>query len=210
MPLDPHESEPDVLASDAEREHIVAQLNDAVGQGRLTLTEYSDRSAGVYASRKRSELAQFVADLPTVAPSSASQLASTQPRNLSMSNVGSGRPTQTIPIGSVKRHGNWQVGVETDIDVFIGSIKLDLRDAQLESSRVTINARASIGSIKVVVPEGLRLVVDGITLLGSRTVAENNLPSHVNAPTVHLRLDTGIGSVKVYVHPEGKRKRRYF
>jgi hypothetical protein len=35
--------EPPILASDAEREHSIVLLRDAVTSGRLTLEEFSDR-----------------------------------------------------------------------------------------------------------------------------------------------------------------------
>ena len=53
-----------VLASDAEREAVVARLHTAVGEGRLTAAEVGDRVAAVCAARYRSELAGPVADLP--------------------------------------------------------------------------------------------------------------------------------------------------
>jgi hypothetical protein len=55
-------------ASDADREHVVAILRDQVGTGRLTLEEFSERSATAYQSSTISELDALTRDLPRPAP----------------------------------------------------------------------------------------------------------------------------------------------
>jgi Domain of unknown function (DUF1707) len=56
--------EPDVRASDAERERTVRQLRDNQLAGRLTVEELDERSEQAYAARTRGELAALTADLP--------------------------------------------------------------------------------------------------------------------------------------------------
>ncbi|CAM3464791.1 DUF1707 SHOCT-like domain-containing protein [Stackebrandtia soli] len=183
-------------ASDEERERIVSLLNTAVSEGRLTLAEFSERSGAVYSSRTRADLQELVEDLP-VAP------------NVTTSAPGSeSERTEHVPIGAIKRSGRWRLPARSTLGVSIGPIKLDLRDAELDAADVTINASTAIGTIKVVVPDNVRLIVDGNSSLGTRTIAENQLPAHIPAPTIRLRLDTSIGTVKVYVD-DGKR-RYYF
>ena len=53
-----------ILASDAERERCVALLRDAVGEGRLTLDEFSERVGLAHAARTDQELAHLARDLP--------------------------------------------------------------------------------------------------------------------------------------------------
>src|ERR1035438_1930436 len=55
---------PVIRASDGEREAVVARLNDAVGEGRLTLQEFSERLDRAYAARTRGKLARLVTGLP--------------------------------------------------------------------------------------------------------------------------------------------------
>lgn len=54
----------DVRASDAERDAVVARINQAVGEGRLTLDEFSDRLELAYAARTRGDLDPLLRDLP--------------------------------------------------------------------------------------------------------------------------------------------------
>jgi DUF1707 SHOCT-like domain len=57
-----------IRVSDAEREAIVARLNAATAEGRLTLEEFSDRARRAYESRTWGELARLVDDLPAPQP----------------------------------------------------------------------------------------------------------------------------------------------
>lgn len=53
-----------VLASDHERDEATARISHAVGEGRLTLAEGTERIEAALASRHRHQLARLVADLP--------------------------------------------------------------------------------------------------------------------------------------------------
>jgi len=58
-------------ASDTDREHVVATMREQVGSGRLTLDEFSERSARAYQSRTIGELDTLISDLPRLTPTSA-------------------------------------------------------------------------------------------------------------------------------------------
>ena len=57
-----------ILASDAEREHSIVLLRDAVTSGRLTLEEFSERVGQAQVARTDRDLAALTVDLPSVAP----------------------------------------------------------------------------------------------------------------------------------------------
>jgi uncharacterized protein DUF1707 len=61
------EPSPRLRASDADRERVVFTLQTAVSEGRLTLEEFDQRVASVYAAKTHGELAAATSDLP-VAP----------------------------------------------------------------------------------------------------------------------------------------------
>ncbi|SEP53330.1 DUF1707 SHOCT-like domain-containing protein [Amycolatopsis saalfeldensis] len=65
-------TDPGLRASDADRERVVSLLHAQVGEGRLTLEEFSERSAAAYAARTVGELVTLTRDLPVlVSPSPA-------------------------------------------------------------------------------------------------------------------------------------------
>ncbi|RBM17435.1 DUF1707 domain-containing protein [Prauserella sp. PE36] len=55
-------------ASDADRDRVVTTLRRHVGDGRLTLDEFSDRAASVYRARTLGEVEELLRDLPTLDP----------------------------------------------------------------------------------------------------------------------------------------------
>ncbi len=69
-----------LLASDAERSLVVARLQDAAEEGRLTLSDFSQRASLAYGARTWSELDKLVCDLPTPRAVGSAALRSTRSR----------------------------------------------------------------------------------------------------------------------------------
>jgi hypothetical protein len=59
---------PDLRASDAEREAVVARLREHGAAGRLDVDELEERIGAAYAARTHGELARLFDDLPNVRP----------------------------------------------------------------------------------------------------------------------------------------------
>jgi Domain of unknown function (DUF1707) len=55
---------PDLRASDADREHTVEVLQEGFAQGRLTADEFQERMDAAYAAKTLAQLAPLTADLP--------------------------------------------------------------------------------------------------------------------------------------------------
>jgi hypothetical protein len=174
------------------RQAVADRLHAAVAEGHLSLEEFSDRIGAAYAATTPGELVSLLADLPP--PAGPERSAGAAPVG-----VGPAGPVlQRTPVGAIKRGGRWRLDEDTELRTVLGTVKLDLYGAQLGRSEVTLSVRTLVGTIKVWVPPGLRVVVDGHSTIGSRHVQENHLPPDVPAPTLRLRLDTVVGSVKVY------------
>lgn len=62
-------SERDIRIGDAEREHALELLGTHLGEGRLTVDEFGERSARVATARTRGDLYSLFADLPAPRPS---------------------------------------------------------------------------------------------------------------------------------------------
>ena len=179
-------TEPAIRASNREREAVIARLNAAVGEGRLDIEEFSERVELAYASRTRQELEPLTADLPATTDRTVVAAAP------------AGRPEHLTPIGSVKRSGAWRLERDSQLGVVAGTVKLDLRHAFLAAPDVTLSVSVVLGTIKVTVPEGVRVEVIGTTRLGTRKIEESAGTMAQGAPVLRLRLDTVVGTVKVY------------
>lgn len=174
-------SRPDEMrASDAEREAIVARLNDACGEGRLTLTEFSDRVQEVYEARTRGELQRLVADLP-VTPTAP------------VATTSSGTHWHISPIGGLQRRGGWRMPPRTVTVAVIGGADLDLSEAELDAPQVALTTLSIIGGVRLRVPPGIRVEVSGFTLIGGRSLEIDEAPP--GSPTVRVRHFGIIGGV---------------
>jgi hypothetical protein len=191
------------LASDAEREAIVARLGDAAGEGRLVLDEFSDRVGQAYAARTRGELEQLVRDLPQ--STGSTQTAQSYRPAQSTSNT----QWHISPIGRLRRTGHWRMDEKIASITLIGGMRLDLREAEFSAPEVTLTTISLVGGVRLAVPPGVRVEVTSFSLIGGRRVdVDERLPP--NAPTLHLRVFSLIGGVRVQrtLRRERRRDRR--
>ena len=71
-------------------------------------------------------------------------------------------------LSAVKRQGAWQAVDQIDVFALLGKAHLDFTQAELpDSGMVEIRVMAILGNIKVVVPEGAEVEIEGVPLLGS-------------------------------------------
>jgi hypothetical protein len=61
-------AEPEIRASDAERERVATRLREHAAEGRLDVDELDERLQQAYTARTRSELERLTDDLPAPAP----------------------------------------------------------------------------------------------------------------------------------------------
>ncbi|GAA3280567.1 MULTISPECIES: DUF1707 SHOCT-like domain-containing protein [Dactylosporangium] len=154
---------PDMRISDAERELVVAQLNAAVAEGRLTLAEFEERVDGVLRSRTYGEVEPYVGDLPQSGPVAA-------PEQLEIRNQSS----------SLKRVGRWTVPRRLLISTRAGSVKLDFTDAQFTTQLVEVRLEARSSSIDLVLPRGATADIDSIAPHASSL--KQKVPAAYDAP----------------------------
>lgn len=179
----------DMLASDAEREAVVARLNAACSEGRLTLEEFSERLERSYIARTRGELEPLLRDLPAEGSEPASAPVRTGEQ--------SDRRTEwhVTPLGGLSRRGPWRMRDLTSITL-IGGVDLDLREAQFTAREVTLTKVSVLGGVNLTVPPGVQVVVEGFSILGGRRVEVDEVPDG-DAPTLRVRAFSLIGGIKV-------------
>jgi hypothetical protein len=171
-----------VRASDAEREEVAGRLGRAVGEGRLTLSEFSDRAAAAYAARTRGELEPLVADLPATGTPAG---PAAEPRT----------SWHVSPIGGLVHRGRWRLPTRTVSVSLIGGTVLDLADAEFAAPEVEMVLVSLVGGVSVRVPRGVRVEVDGFGVIGGHSV---DLPAPgPGAPVLRLRCYSLIGGVSV-------------
>jgi hypothetical protein len=173
----------EILASDAEREQSIARLRDACGEGRLSLDEFSDRVNAVLAARTRGQLVPITADLP------GSALPVPERRNAK-------RLTFSL-MSDVKRKGRWNIDGETTAISVMGSCTLDLRRAVVQGREIIINAYAVMGAVKIIVPRGTPVEMEGFAIMGNRDSKVDDDEALPGSPIVRVRGLVVMGAVDV-------------
>lgn len=142
---------PEMRVSDAERNRVVEQLNQAVGEGRLTLAEFEDRIGGVLAARTHADLMPFTADLPaTVAP----QVLELRSR-----------------ASSLKRAGRWVVPRQVVVEARSSSVRLDLTEAVITSPTVEVSLDVRSSAVTLVLPHGASASMQEVEMSSSSAKA---------------------------------------
>lgn len=163
---------PELRISDADRERAIQRLNDAVAEGRLTMTEFEERVAAVLAARTASQLAPHLADLPgrdgaPAAPEYA-ELRST--------------------MSSLKRTGQWRVPRRLAVQSRAGSVLLDFSQATISHPVVEVALEVYAGSTTLILPAGATVDVEQVeTDMIASTVKVKKVPSGAEqAGTPHI------------------------
>lgn len=172
---------PAVRASDGDRDSVVAVLQGAVGDGRLTLQEFSERLDLAYAARTRPALAQVTGDL-----------AGTH-------RVGTGR-RRRVMLGILfdsRRAGSQPLDDEITAIALLGDVVIDLREAEVTSDQVMIRAYALLNDVDIIVPEGAAVELSGVAIVGDNRNTVKPVPAGAGRFVVKVDGHALLGDVQV-------------
>lgn len=182
---------PSLRIGDTQRRAVDSRLQAAVGDGILTLTEYDERSRETWGARTQADLDAVVADLPPAAMTAAAGApAAGVPGRL-------GRPRPRWAVAVLGEHtttGPVAARQRTHALSVLGRTTVDLRRTDLPAV-VHVSATAVLGTTVVLVPVGVRVEANGMSLLGSRE--EHIAGAIAGAPTVRVRSLGVLGSVEI-------------
>ena len=160
---------------DGDRQRVIDALSRHTGEGRLTLDEFAELAGRVYAARTRRDLDEALAGLPDEVdirrPAAAGDLApgpadgDGSPATQGTTPAAPRRRFVAIMGGSGAR-GRWRAPGRITAFAFWGHVKVDLRQAVIDERVVEVTAWAIMGSVEVVVPEGIPVDLDGMVLMG--------------------------------------------
>ena len=181
---------PELRVGDRERRAVDDELMAAVGDGVLTLGEYDERSARLWACRTRRELDVLVADLPSHRPPPARPVSQ------------DGAPPAPHRVVAVMSEESMTAPVLPGQVVsgyaVMGSVVLDLRRDDLPAE-VRVLARAVMGEVDVLVPQDASVHLSGASVMGERKVEVEG----GRGPVVLLDAVAVMGTVKV-THGAGR------
>ena len=178
-------------ASDADRDDAAAVVNNALAEGRLTADEHSERLDAIYSAKTQSELVPLLADLPgrrSVASATATSTELAQPRR-------GGRIVAIL--SGATRKGNWHAEPVMEVFSLLGGVELDFREAVLPGNEVVLRGTTVLGGIEITVPPEMRVVDNGIAILGGREIHGGAGPAGADAPVLRLEGICVLGGVEV-------------
>ncbi len=196
-------------ASDAERDTAAKHLQEAFADGQISMSEFDERSRALYAATYADELPALVEDL---SPVKRPDREASPSHTLVTGEPGGSAFTLSL-MGGSERTGQWLVAPTHTSITLMGGNALDLREARLASRETTIYALSIMGGVDIIVPEDVRVVDDGIGIMGgfgkedhpSCTVSVAQLPA--DAPVVRVRGLALMGGVGITRAARGARVR---
>ena len=167
-------------------------LSVALGDGRITQQEYSERMGAALSARTLGDLSGLTSDLASAAE---------QPVRLD-----GGRVVLGV-FGTEARTGRWVVPPVLTCTAVCGEVVLDVTSALMQTRHVVLYAYAFCGRVRLVVPDGVEVVMDGTTLVGRyRGGTTPVVPDSPDIPVIEVHAVCVAGEVLV----KTPKKRRFF
>lgn len=205
----------DLRVSDAEREHVGRILQSAVGQGMLSLGEFTERMDTALAAKTRAELNIVLVDLPGVRLVGAE--TANRGYNAPQPNSGPQQPQPTVAHGErdvvrgrmsgLSRKGQWHVPATLFVSTKMSSVTLDFTEAVVSTQVVEVIVDDFASSVSLIVPPNATVDMNGLDLVGAS--ANNKVRTGPPVGALHLvvRGRMRFGSVTAK-HPFGTGWRR--
>ena len=190
--MSPRPSPRDLRASDTDRERVVALLGEALADGRLTMDEHAERVQRAFTARTLGELAELTTDLA---------VPSAQPVRLD-----TGRTISGI-FGPARRDGRWVVPENLTVTAMFGEVEVDFTQAILQASRVQVYATVFGGRLRLIVPDGVSVIVSGHMVLGRQR--GSTPPAGAGTPVIEVKALVLGGELAVRTPPKSRRFRLF-
>jgi len=180
-------SAPELRASDTDRERVVHALREHTAAGRLTLEEFAERMGQAYEAKTVAELDELGRDLPAHASHAQAER----------------KPTcfTGAVFSSTERTGGLRLPRATRAVAVFGNVDLDLRRAELSGSVASVTAFLLFGNVDVYVPEGVEVDLGGLTVFGHRREWGREIPPHMTAPLLRVKVFALFGTADVWRVP---------
>ena len=190
----------DLVASDADRDHVITLLTTAHAEGRLTVAEREQRIAAARVAETFDDLVPLTRDL--VSPSSP---AARPIVNYDEANASDAADQIVAVFAGASRKRVWRVRRNTSILTVFGGAELDLTEATFEAHELNFNVFCLFGGVEITVPPGTDVSNQVMALFGGSDVGKLAAPDP-SAPKLVLKGFVGFGGVEVR-NPKVRKRR---
>lgn len=195
--------------SDAEREHVGQLLQRAVGQGMLSLGEFTERMDTALAAKTRGELNIVLADLPGIrlGGEHAPRRQQTPPPRARPVFAAGAPDVVRGRMSSVVRRGPWRVPPTLFLNSRLSSVTLDFSDAIMSTQVVEVRVDDFCSSVTLIVPAEATVDLNALELVGASATNKVRTGPPMGPLHIVVRGRIRFGSVNAK-HPFGTGWRR--
>jgi hypothetical protein len=186
------------MSLELERERTVQALCTHYAHDHLTTQELEVRFETVYRAASTDALYATLRDLPALPPAVAPQPAPPPMYGVAALHSAPTEKRFLAVMSEVIRKSGWVIPARIKAKSFMGTVRLDLREADVPAEGVDIDATAVMGEVRIILPPGLRAEVDGLAFMGEfsdRTIGGD--AARAQGPTVRVSGEAVMGSVRV-------------
>lgn len=179
----------------AERERVIAKLSEQFAQDVISLDELERRIEQAYRAQTLSAVRALTNDLPADPEAARARREAPLPAAFA---------EQSSRIMSVMaetvRRGIWHPARHLDVWSVMSETHLDLTEARLAAGLTEIRLRAVMTSVKVIVPPGVRVVVQPTAFMASVSDDVDDPPAlGSGAPVIRITGPVVMAELKVSV-----------
>ncbi len=158
------------MTLEVERERAIQALCAHYAQDQLSTQELEARFERVYRASTESELRATLIGLPALRADLV-VAEGARPELYQVSAEAAALPEKRIlaVMSELKRQGPWLAPPRITLRVVMGTVRLDLREAQLPPGGVDIDVLVVMGEAVILLPPGVRSDVDGTAVMGEWT-----------------------------------------
>ena len=189
-----------VVSLERERERTIALLSEHFAQDNLSLEELEARIEQSYRAASVANLRELTKDLPSE-PSETPPVQQRGGRPAPVPEIYAPERDRIVSVmAQTKRRGTWQPPRHLDLWSVMSEVNLDLTQARLSPGVTEIHLRAIMATVKVIVPPGVRVVVQPSAFMAEVSdEALNPPPVGSNAPVIRITGPVVMAELKVRV-----------
>jgi hypothetical protein len=153
-----------IVTVEGERERAIALLSEHFAQDNLSLDDFEKRVEQVYKASTVPALRSLTKDLT---PAGAVVPAGSAAPSAVQTDASPEREKIRSIMSNTKRSGVWRPARHLDVLVVMSESELDLTQAVLQPGVTEIRIRALMAQVKVIVPPGVRVVLQPSSIMSS-------------------------------------------
>jgi len=190
LPTAPHAE-----VSEPQREYVARILCEAFAADRLSVEALDARLTAMYKATTSEQLGQLLADPQRPAESLANAKG---PSRIVHDFAVPERAVGAAIMGGYQRGGGWVLPRHFKAVAVMGGVELDLREARIAPGVSEIEVFVLMGGVEIVVPDGVRVEVVGMAVMGGFSVKSSAQSlDDPDAPLLRISGLAAMGGVEV-------------